>query len=312
MTIQEHSRPKPNLTDLQTDRINILDQIGKTSAANIKIKIAIENTEKKTIAEVEESFDKWVMQLPSELKKRSDKWISFHSIWTSRDKLVRHYCIQLNQNIFTLLNKWVDEELSKSIEYYSVNIHNQIRLEFDKLDDLKMCSSRKSIFVLHSCREKIKYNNQKPNHHYCIASYTGDERTKKVGFLEGVQSVLLPTGIVGGVGVGARVGLGFLGFAFPVIPVTLAIGSIASIVNIIGTDKENSPELYDKIKTQIIELGCTDIKKTELPKVKKDIIERIKREVFTGVRKCTDDGFACTISQYESIFESLNQQIDNN
>ena len=68
----------------------------------------------------------------------------------------------------------------------------------------------------------------------------------------------------------------------PVIPVTLAIGSIASIVNIIGTDEDNSPELYNKIKAQVIDLGCTHIKKTELPKVRKEIIERIKREVFTG------------------------------
>ena len=241
-----------------------------------------------------------------------DKWISFHSIWTNRDKLVRHYCVQLNQNIFTSLNKWVDEELSKSIDCYSVNIHNQIRLEFDKLDDLKMCSSRKSIFVLHSCRQKIKYNHQNPNHHYCIASYIGDESTKKVGFFEGVQSVLLPTGVVGGVGVGARVGLGFLGFALPVIPVTLAIGSIASILNITGTDEKNSPELYDKIKIQVIELGCTQIERNELQRVRKDIIERMKREVFTGVMSCADDGFACAISQYETIFESLDRQIDEN
>jgi hypothetical protein len=65
MTIQEHSIPKPNITTLQTDGINILEQIGKTSAASIKIKIAIENAEEKTIAEVEKSFDKWVMQLPN-------------------------------------------------------------------------------------------------------------------------------------------------------------------------------------------------------------------------------------------------------
>jgi hypothetical protein len=311
MTIQSHSRPKPNLTALQTDRTNTLEQIGKTSAANIKIRIAIDKLEQRTIDEVEKSFDKWVAQLPSKLKEKSEKWASIHSAWTSRDKLVNHYCDQLNQNIFTSLSKWVDEDLSESIAYYSGNIYNQIRLEFDKLDDFKMCSSRKSIFVLHSCREKIKYNHQKPNHHYCIPSYTGDERTKKVGFFEGVQSVLVPTGIVGGVGVGARVGLGFLGFALPVIPVTLAIGSIASIVNIIGTDEENSPELYSKIKAEVIKLGCTHIK-TELQKVRKDIIERINGEVFTGVRKCTDDGFTCAISQYESIFESLDRQINKN
>ena len=312
MTIQEHSRPKPNISDIQTDLVNILEQIGKTSVAHIKIKIAIARLEKKTIAEVEKSFDEWAAQLSEKLTKKSTEWYSIHSAWTSRDKLVSHYCRQLNQNIFTSLNKWVDEELSKSIDCYSVNIHNQIRLEFDKLDDLKMCSLRKSIFVLHSCREKIKYNHQKPNHHYCIASYTGDESTKKVGFFEGVQSVLLPTGVVGGVGVGARVGLGFLGFALPVIPVTLAIGAIASIVNIIGTDKENSPELYNKIKAQVIELGCTQIERTELQKVRKDIIERIKREVFTRVMSCADDGFACAISQYETIFESLDRQIDEN
>ena len=312
MTIQEHSRPKPNISDIQTDLVNILEQIGKTSVAHIKIKIAIARLEKKTIAEVEKSFDEWAAQLSEKLTKKSTEWYSIHSAWTSRDKLVSHYCRQLNQNIFTSLNTWVDEELSKSIEYYSVNIHNQIRLEFDKLDDLKMCSSRKSIFVLHSCREKIKYNHQKPNHHYCIASYTGDESTKKVGFFEGVQSVLLPTGIVGGVGVGARVGLGFLGFALPVIPVTLAIGAIASIVNIIGTDKENSPELYNKIKAQVIELGCAHIKRNELQRVRKDIIERMNREVFTRVMSCADDGFACAISQYETIFESLDRQIDEN
>jgi hypothetical protein len=312
MNTQKQSQPKPDLSDIQTDRINILEQIGKTSSAHIKIKIAIDKIEKKTIAEVEKTFDKWSTQLPDKLTKKSTEWSSIHSAWTSRDKLVFHYCCQLNQNIFTSLNKWVDEELSESIKSYSGNIYNQIRREFDKLDDLKMCSSRKSIFVLHSCREKTKYNHQMPHHHYCLAPYTGDERTKKVGFVEGAQSILFPTGIVGGVGLGARAGLGLLGFALPVIPVTLAIGSIASIVNIIGTDEDNSPELYNKIKAQVIELGCTHIKRNELPKVRKDIIERIKHEVFAGVKKCTDDGFACAISQYESIFESLDRQIDNN
>ena len=33
----------------------------------------------------------------------------------------------------------------------------------------------------------------------------------------------------------------------------------------------------------------------------------IKHEVFTGVINCADDGFACAISQYESIFESLDR-----
>jgi hypothetical protein len=175
-----------------------------------------------------------------------------------------------------------------------------------------MCSSRKSIYVWNCCREKARYYYKESILDYYTSSYKGDKRTKKVGFFEGVQSVLLPTGIVGGVGVGARVGLGLLGFALPVIPVTLAIGSIASIVNIIGTDEKNSPELYDKIKAQVIELGCADIKRIELPKVRKDIIERIKSEVFAEVVNCSNDGFACTISQYESIFESLDRQIDEN
>ena len=163
MTIYSYSKPTPTFSDIQTDRINILEQIGKTSVAHVKIKIAIDQLEKKTIAEIEKTFDEWATQLADKLTKKSTEWHSIHSAWTSRDKLVSSYCRQLNQNVFTSLNKWVDENLSFSVEHYSVNIHNQIRIEFDKLDDLKMCSSRKSIFVLHSCREKIKYNHQKPN-----------------------------------------------------------------------------------------------------------------------------------------------------
>jgi len=268
MTIQENSKPKPNFSDIQTDRINILEQIGKTSAAHTKIKIAIDRLEKETIAEIEKSFDKWVAQLPIKLTEASKEWSSTHSYWTSRDKLVSSYCYQFRKNLSALLRQWTEENLEKIIKSYAINIYNQICVEFNTLDDLKMCFSRESIFVLHSCRAKARYYYQESIRDYYTSSYKGDESTKKVGFFEGVQSVLLPTGIVGGVGVGARVGLGLLGFALPVIPVTLAIGSIASIVNIIGTDEDNSPELYNKIKDQVIELGCADIKKTELPKVK--------------------------------------------
>jgi hypothetical protein len=307
MMIQEHSRPQPNLVDLQTDRINILEQIGKTSAANIKVKLLVKQLEKQTIAEIEKSFNNWVSELPIKLTETSKKWSSKHSYWTSRDRLVKSYCYKFGDNLSTLLKQWVAEDLGNIIKSYSANIYDRIHVEFDKLDDFKMCSLRKPTFVWHNCLDKTRYNHQESGCDY-TSLYRGDKRTKKVGFFEGVQSVLLPTGRVGGVGVG----LCFLGFALPIIPVTLAIGSIASIVNIIDTNEGNSPELYDKIKAQVIQLGCADIKKTELPKVRKDIIERIKREVFGGVMNCTDDGFACVISQYETIFESLDRQIDNN
>ena len=312
MTIPEHSKPKPTLTDLQTDRINILEQIGKISAANTKIKLLVGKLEKQTIDGIEKSFNSWIAQLPNKLNTTSKKWSSIHSYWTSRDKLVNSYCYQFRQNLQTLLKQWIEENLEKIIKSYSTEIYDLIRTEFYNIDNLKMRSSRESAFVLHNCLAKARYNHKQSSFTGYTSSYAGDERTKKVGFFEVVQSVLLPTGIVGGVGVGARVGLGLLGFALPVIPVTLAIGSIASILNITGTDEKNSPELYDKIKIQVIELGCAHIKRNELQRVRKDIIERMKREVFTGVMSCADDGFACAISQYETIFESLDRQIDEN
>lgn len=246
MTIQGHSRPKPNSVDLQTDYINILEQIGKASAANIKIKLLIEQLEKTTINRIEKSFNNWTLHLPVKLTKTSKEWSSTHSYWTSRDKLVSSYCYQFRKDLSDSLRQWTEEELERIAKSYSANIYSHIRIEFDKLDDLKMSSSRKSIFILHSCREKARYNHQKSISDYYTLSYAGDEFTKKIGFFES-----------------------------------------------------------SKIKVQVIDIGCTHIKKTELPKVRKDIIDRINSEVFTGVRKCTDDGFSCAISQYENILESL-------
>jgi adenylosuccinate lyase len=128
MTIQEHSKPKPNLTDLQTDQINILEQIGKVSAANIKIKLLVEQLEKQTIAEIEKSFNNWVVQLPIKLTETSKKWSSAHSYWTSRDKLVNSYCYQFRENLSTLLKQWVAEDLEKIVKSYAINIYNQIRV----------------------------------------------------------------------------------------------------------------------------------------------------------------------------------------
>lgn len=312
MTIQEHSTPNANITDFQTDRINILELIGQASAASIKLEILVEQLKKTTSYEIEKSFEKWVTQLPINLNKTSKKWSSTHSYWTSRDKLVNSYCCQFRQDLQFLLRQWAEEDLEKIIKYYSDTIYQQIRVEFDKLDDFKMCYSIEPTFVWHKCMDRNRYNYQKYSCDSYTSSYTGDNRTKKVGFFEGAQSILFPTGIAGGVGLGARAGLGLLGFALPVIPVTLAIGSIASIINIIGTDEENSPELYNKIKAQIIELGCADIKKNELPKVRKDIIEQVKCEVFTEVMNCAVNSLACVIAQYESIYESLECQADNN
>ena len=203
MTIQVHPRPKPNLTALQTDRINILEQIGKTSAGNIKIKLLVEQLEKQTITEIEKSFNNWVAQLPIKLTETSKKWSSDHSYWTSRDKLVDSYCDEFCKDLPSLFKQWREENLKNIIESYSENIYNQISVEFDKLDSFKMCSSRKPTFVWHNCLDKTRYNYQESSRDDYTSSYKGDESTKKVGFFEGVQSVLLPTGIVGGVGVGA-------------------------------------------------------------------------------------------------------------
>jgi hypothetical protein len=67
----------------------------------------------------------------------------------------------------------------------------------------------------------------------------------------------------------------------------------------------------DIIKDKITEMGYRGIKPT-FSKVKVDIIDWFEHEVSSGIMNCTDNSFACAISQYETIFELLNQQNDDN
>jgi hypothetical protein len=249
MTIQEHSNPKPNLSDYKTDQNKILEKIGKISASNVKIKILSQAFKKQTIVEIEKSFDRWVEQLQVKIKEDLKMWSSEYSPFNNLDKLVKYYYSRFSRCVYTELRKWVNEHFESAIKLYAEHTYDQIQSEFNTIDSMTTGTLGEPLFIESHCREKSRYNYQ----------------------------LYVPEGT-------SHYGGNINSFKFL---------------------------RKDAIKNRIAEVGYEKIKPT-LQKAKVNVINWFENEISSGIMNCADDSFTCAISQYESIFESLNRQIDNN
>jgi hypothetical protein len=316
--LEDIEKTKVDLSIVKNDCINTMERIGQISASNIKIKILAKKLEKEAIAKVGNSFDTWSEKLHEKLTRSSEKWSSEYCPRRNREKLVEDYHCQLNQNISDLLNQWISKDLEREMLLYSGNIYESLSHEFDKLGTFKIISLNEVVSIQCQCQGKAKYHYGafKQKETYNNLSYYGDDNTKRVGFVEGTKLVALDVfGTSLGAGVGTTVGFGTAvggvmlgigaGLVLPIIPVALITGTI---IGAKAMTKNHSYALEKEIKIKIIEIGYQQIR-AALPKVKQNIINWINREVFIGVISCTDDGFACAISQHENNLELLDKNI---
>jgi hypothetical protein len=315
---KELENSKINLSILHSDCIHTLEQIGKTSASNIKTKILAKKLEGEFIVRIEKSFDEWIAQLNKKSTISSEKWSSKYCPRKNREKFVEDYLNQFNRSISALLNQWISENLEREILLYSDHLYKSLCVEFDKLSTFKIFSLDEVVPIHQNCKDKAKYccSIFKQKQTYNNLLYSGDDNTKRVGFVKGSKLVVLDvfaTGLGAGLGTtvgfsaafgGIMLGIG-AGLVLPVIPISLVTGTILGAK---AMTKNHSHELEKEIKTKIIEVGC-DKTKAALPKVKQNIISWINREVFKGAINCMDDSFACAISQYENKLELLNSKI---
>jgi hypothetical protein len=317
--LENLQKSKVDISIIQNDYINTMEHIGQISASNIKIKILAKKLEIKVITKVEKSFDTWSEQLYEKITECSEGWFSEHCPRKNRKKLVEDYHCQLNHNISNLLNQWISKDLEREILLYSGNIYESLSYEFEKLATFKIISLNEVVSIQYQCQDKARYRYGafKQKETYSNLSYYGDDNTKQVGFIEGTKLVALDVfGTSLGAGVGTTVGFGTAiggvmlgigaGLVLPLIPVALITGTVIGAKTM---TKNHSYSLEKEIKIKIIEIGHQQII-AALPKVKRNIISWINREVLTGVISCADDSFACAISQYENSLESLDRDIE--
>lgn len=317
--LENLEKSKVDLSIIHKDYINTIEHIGQISASNVKIKILAKKLEIKAVTKVEKSFKVWAEQLHEKIIKYSEKWFSAHCPRKNRKELVEDYHCQLNQNISDLLNQWISKDLEREILLHSGNIYKSLSYEFDKLATFKIISLNEVVSIQYQCQDKARYRYSafKQKATYCNLSYYGDDNTKRVSFVEGTKLVALDVfGTSLGAGLGTTVGFGTAvggvmlgigaGLVLPLIPVALITGTV------IGAKTMTKNHLYSlekEIKIKIIEIGYQQII-AALPKVKRNIISWVSREVFTGVIGCADDSFACAISQYENSLELLDRNIE--
>ncbi|MGC9526852.1 MAG: dynamin family protein, partial [Limnospira sp.] len=114
--IDRYYQPLKSQIDSSSESKNevseLVEQIGEISGRNLKINQLSERILKTTIDSAQKSFSKtWRVGLEERLENRKKEWKSEHNFVLSRDKLVKDYIEQLNQDIYDDLNQWIHSKL---------------------------------------------------------------------------------------------------------------------------------------------------------------------------------------------------------
>ncbi|MBD2576843.1 dynamin family protein [Oscillatoria sp. FACHB-1406] len=135
-----------------------IEKIGEISGRDTKLKIFADDLREAAVDEIRESWDNWLDGLLERLAEKAENWTSEHSAIWSKDKLIKDYVNQFNQNLSTELESWIETELKQEIlkpyiEILDREIHKNsqaIKHNFFQSGDTLMNSDSNWIF----CREQ--------------------------------------------------------------------------------------------------------------------------------------------------------------
>lgn len=256
----------------ESEKINILEQIGEISGVYYRIMETGEVLTKITIDEVTNSWNKWVENLDNRLIEKSQYWESDHSMFWDQEKVIKDYQDCFFRDLKEELSKWENQYFISILKKKLDFLDNYIRAEFQTI------------------QENIEDINIK-NHN--ISNKLSNQINTTISNIE-TEFVL------GGIHIGAGAILGgILGLAFPLGWGILGSSAIGALLGWFGGEHDREKER--NIKTKVFELGInrfTESLEQIFPEIDSKI-ESIFNERMELTRKAIDE----TIFIYESLLE---------
>jgi GTPase Era involved in 16S rRNA processing len=249
----------------------MFEKIGEISGRDVQIKLLASQLKDEAIEEINESWHEWLDGLPERLSNKMENWSSEHSVMWSRDKLVKDYAHQFNQDLSKELETWIENQLKQTIlKQYLEIIDNTIQQELQLIESL-----------LEKSNESVK---DQSNFNWVF--YKNHEDAEKVDILGKVGFAVL-----GAVGIGGAVLAGGL-----ILPIILGLANagnvLAGVGGLVGLDAE--------IRSKVFEAGWEQFSESSEDVEK---IQEIIGEAFYEKVEQADEIIARVISFYENRIE---------
>lgn len=107
-----------NLIISKSSQQEILENIGEASGFNIKVSQLTEALLKEVLSDIDRSRAQWKSRLKMRLSQRSEHWITYEK---SKSKIVKDYMEQCTKDFDEDIDKWLKENVVKSIVEPSLN-----------------------------------------------------------------------------------------------------------------------------------------------------------------------------------------------
>ncbi|MDY6898761.1 MAG: dynamin family protein [Cyanobacteriota bacterium] len=260
----------------ETDKQEIIEQIGEIGGRDIKIYTLAKKLKKEACNKAIEYRKKWYENLCDRISEKSKSWHSEHSHIWSQDQLIKDYTNQFIRDLSLEIDKWgtkvlKDIILQNRIKFLDANIEHEldtIQADFKNLD----------IQVHSDFSSQIQLS---------IDGISDDF----IGF----------AGIGGGIGIGGALAAGllvFTGFGFIAV---IAASVAATIAGSFGLGVLDMDGLHHQIKKKILEEG---LKKFDDSIDKMDEkINEIVNQVFENRVESFHKIMAQAIALYENLLE---------
>jgi uncharacterized tellurite resistance protein B-like protein/GTPase Era involved in 16S rRNA processing len=259
----------------ETERQNILEQIGEASGRDVKIQNLANQLKKQASQEAIEYWEQWKNGLGDRMAKKSEKWSSNHSPIFSQKKLIEDYINKCIEELKAEINAWGDKQLRDVILKRNLKI----------LDD-----------TIYRELESIKAELKSLDHQ--VKTHVSEQLDLAI---HGINDDFIgDRAFLGGIGVGGAVAAALI-FLTPLGWVAVITGSLAAaIVGEFGSGLVGFDGIRDQIKRKVCEMG--------VQKLKESPVDKKLNEIVSSVVDNRVESASQVIAQAISLCENLLEQ----
>lgn len=264
----------------ETDKQEIIEQIGEISGRDIKIYTLAKTLKKEALTKAIKCRKEWYETLGDRISEKSKSWHSEHSPVWSQDQLIKDYTNQFIRDLSLEIDEWgtkvlKDVILQNYIKFLDANIKHEldaIQADFKNLD-----------IQVHS-------------------NFSSQMQLSIDGINDDFSGFM---GIGGGIGIGGALAAGLLVFTGVGFIAVIVASVAATIAGTFGLGMLDMDGLHDQIKNKIIKEG---LKKFD------DSTDRLDNKINEIVNKVFDskvESVSKIITQAISLYENLLEQQEN-
>jgi hypothetical protein len=258
----------------ETEKQNILEQIGEASGRDVKIQNLAKQLKDQCSEQAKESWNQWKNGLPDRMTKESEKWFSKHSPVFSQKQLIEDYINQFIEGLKVNINTWGEQQFRDVILNQNLkNLDNSIYQEIEAIKtELKSLDYQVKTHISEHLDLAINGIND---------NFIGDKA------------------FLGGIGIGGAVAAALI-FLTPLGWVAVITASLAAaIVGELGAGIVGFDGIRDQIKRKICELGIQKLKESPVDNKLKEIVN----SVFDDRVASASQVIAQAISLCENLLE---------